>query len=277
MLSDGDVLLPMYEKYGPKFLHYLDGEFAVTILDLEKGEILIMTDTFGTKPLFYALFKVDEEDEFGVASYKSALLRAGAPAEGIKMVDPNTMMRFQIRGGGDRGGGSKREVKLVEQSPGFEFDLRQFKTSTDDVIKAFEEAVEKRVKTSLHPPFLGLSAGYDAGAIALALSKSKTPHYTFSIVGAEDMKYVEERMDYAKDSSQAYVIQYGLLDFYRVRNYLMSCSEPFEYSDFTRRYVGRMNVVDDDASIGLAYIMTLARKFGTLVYLTGSGGDELLT
>ena len=31
--SDGEVLLPLYRRFGPSFVRYLDGEFAVVILD----------------------------------------------------------------------------------------------------------------------------------------------------------------------------------------------------------------------------------------------------
>ncbi|CAD7976179.1 unnamed protein product, partial [Amoebophrya sp. A120] len=67
-------------------------------------------------------------------------------------------------------------LRLLDHFPLFEFDLRQFKTDTRDAIAAFEKAIHKRVKTSLHPPFLGLSSGYDAGAIHLALTKNSIPH-----------------------------------------------------------------------------------------------------
>ena len=65
--------------------------------------------------------------------------------------------------------------------------------------------------------------------------------------------------------------------FQQIKSYLAACAEPHEFSKFSRATAGRVSVLDDDASMGLAQIMGLARTMGTLVYLTGSGGDEILS
>lgn len=31
--SDGEVLLPLYRRFGPSFVKFLDGEFAVVVVD----------------------------------------------------------------------------------------------------------------------------------------------------------------------------------------------------------------------------------------------------
>ncbi len=33
--SDGEVLLPLYRRFGPSFVKFLDGEFAVVVVDFE--------------------------------------------------------------------------------------------------------------------------------------------------------------------------------------------------------------------------------------------------
>ena len=35
--SDGDCLIPLYQKYGDKFIQKLDGEFAIALVDFKKN------------------------------------------------------------------------------------------------------------------------------------------------------------------------------------------------------------------------------------------------
>lgn len=51
--NDADVIIPMYEKYGKDFVKYLDGMFSIVIMD--KDKLLLFSDKFGIKPLYYSL------------------------------------------------------------------------------------------------------------------------------------------------------------------------------------------------------------------------------
>ena len=51
--NDADVIIPMYEKYGKDFVKYLDGMFSIAIMD--KDKLLLFSDKFGIKPLYYSL------------------------------------------------------------------------------------------------------------------------------------------------------------------------------------------------------------------------------
>ncbi|CAD7975665.1 unnamed protein product, partial [Amoebophrya sp. A25] len=59
----------------------------------------------------------------------------------------------------------------IEVSPVFEFDLRQFKKTTQDWRNAFQAAVARRLKYARHRTLLGLSSGYDSGLLHLAYVK----------------------------------------------------------------------------------------------------------
>jgi len=52
--SEVDYILDCYERYGNQFASYLDGEFAIVILDITTKKILIASDTFKTKPIWYS-------------------------------------------------------------------------------------------------------------------------------------------------------------------------------------------------------------------------------
>jgi len=155
--SDGEVIIPLYRKYGPGFVRHLDGEFAIALYDFEKDIILFSTDTFGTKPLWV------NGDQ--CASYQSGV--------GGEKVPSNTLI---VNG----------ERETVHN---FDFNT-QHKKTYDDWIKAFETAVAKRAKDGA---FLGLSSGYDSGGIACAVQKLGADCEAYSIMGQEDKDVLEKR------------------------------------------------------------------------------------
>ena len=150
--SDGECLIPLYKKHGNKFVKKLDGEFAIVLVDYKDKKFIISTDPFATKPLWFSI-----GDQLGVASYESALksLKLLTP---IKL-DANTTRIYNLE---------KRE--LLKSYATFEFDLNQHKTDFSDWIIAFQDSIRKRTGSLREKLFIGLSSGYDSGAISCELN-----------------------------------------------------------------------------------------------------------
>jgi asparagine synthase (glutamine-hydrolysing) len=73
--SDTEVLLYLYQCYGPAMLHRLNGMFAFAIFDKQENEIFLVRDRMGVKPLNYCI----HDNSLYFASEQKALFVAGVP------------------------------------------------------------------------------------------------------------------------------------------------------------------------------------------------------
>ncbi|CAE8601256.1 unnamed protein product, partial [Polarella glacialis] len=165
-----------------------------------------------------------------------------------------------------------RPVKLLRKFAVHEFDLRQFKTDSRDFLRAFQQAVEKRVRSN-HPSFIGLSSGYDSGAIQVALKRMGQSHASYTIFSTEDMDIIQRRIEWTGSLVEANIIILSEPDRAREERFLREHSEHFTFSGLGRQGA----LVDDPASHGLSHIFREVRQRGILVYLSGTGADEVIS
>eukprot|EP00013_Stygamoeba_regulata_P003608 CAMPEP_0177640158 /NCGR_PEP_ID=MMETSP0447-20121125/6397_1 /TAXON_ID=0 /ORGANISM="Stygamoeba regulata, Strain BSH-02190019" /LENGTH=457 /DNA_ID=CAMNT_0019142217 /DNA_START=144 /DNA_END=1514 /DNA_ORIENTATION=- len=258
--SDGYCLFPAYKKYGENFPSYLDGEFAIVLFDFKKGIAIVSSDIFGIKPLWYSV----ENGEFGVATFESPLKLAGfaKPVE----VEPNTVHVFDIF----------NKYALLRSHKVHTFNTDQYKMDLTDWNAAFENAVWKRAGPVKFGLFIGLSSGYDSGAIAAALTKMKIRHRSFSVVGRESRQVIEDRTRFAGNLTQLTLIDLSLQEFDEAKKVLAKTGEDYLYGPEYEGGppVGMMFSVDR-ATVGLAHVCTLANKENLRIYVSGSGADEI--
>ncbi len=233
--SDGENLIPLYKKYGVDFPKFLDGEWAIALYDFDKQIAMFATDLFATKPIW--------RNSLECASYQSGVGGHKIPANTIEVVN--------------FGAWNVSSKKI------YVWDLNQYKTSFNDWILAFEKAVAKRATQGC---FIGLSSGYDSGAIACELLKQKIDFKAYAIAGLEDEKVLKERM--ALISNHVYLDH--SIDYSEEQNWVRNNIEDFKYK------VAGKNLKNDSASFGLSKICRMAHDEGRKVYLSGQGADEII-
>lgn len=75
--TDTEVVLKLYEKLGIDFIHHLNGDFAISILDKRTNKLFLIKDRVGVKPLYYYF----NDDKLVFGSEIKAIIKAGIKAE----------------------------------------------------------------------------------------------------------------------------------------------------------------------------------------------------
>ena len=311
--SDGECIIKCYKKYSHNFARYLDGEFAIVLVDFNTNELFYSTDVFSTKPLWCA---IDNNKDIGISSYESCLKEL--QFKNIKQVNPNSTYRVQLNSLGQK----NFINNYIEKRTVYDFDLRQFKTNYHDWNIAFENAIIKRTRDVKHGVYLGLSAGYDSGLIACVLSKLKIDYKAYTILGSENPDIIKARNNWKKEErvSSGEIIDMSRKEFLEENNILKEKCEEYilkiengerqtyiknliEISNLKKNNANNANndiinnysnkaksileiykfrmkgqkVTDDNGSIGLSKICRLGVKNNYKIYLSGSGADEIIS
>jgi len=221
-------------------------------VDFQQRRIVMATDTFACKPLWYAM----QAGTWCVASYQSQVQGLGLTH--ARKLAANSTMVFDLD-----------TLAQTQQVTNHEFDLRQHRTSFDAWAEAFERSISKRTQNTQHGMFVGMSSGYDSGAIACELDRQAVEFKAYSIVNNENIAVLSERLGRLKQT-EAY--EMTATDVEQSQQDLKSC-EDFIYDDGFRRY----DIKQDQASLGLASICRRARKEQRRVYFSGQGADEIIS
>jgi asparagine synthetase B (glutamine-hydrolysing) len=239
--SDGENILPLYGMLGAQQLAtHLDGEFAIAIYDFERDAAHFITDRFATKPLW--------RNGIECASYESGV--------GGHKVPANTVETVRLSTG-----------EVLERRKYHEWNWTQHVDSYEECIRAFVAAVTKRYRPGC---FIGMSSGYDSGAIACALRDRDFKAYT--VVASENRDIIMQRKAILPD-----VEVIDSFDSHSQRKHLRENAEDFNYRI---RYDSGLSVTsykDDWASLAQSHICSLAHDEGRKVYLSGTGADEILS
>ena len=258
LASDGYLLIPTYQQYGAKFSRQFDGEFAIALVDFETNKLIFSTDIFRTKPLWYAI----NGNEFGISTYRTPLEQLGfadvraVPANSIWQLDLNTL-------------------ELNKVGSVYDFDLVQHKTTFDDWTRAFENSIRKRTEKIRERIFIGLSSGYDSGAIACELDRQGVDYSAFTVDSNEPRHIVDQRRrqhhTYIPRDPSIYSAAHSYIE-HSVENFMYTInSSSSNYNEYGTR------LQNDSGSNGLSMVCAVARGSNHKIYLSGMGADEIFS
>lgn len=256
--SDGYFILDCYKEYGDNFIKYLDGEFALVLLDKTKKKIYFSGDIFQTKPIYASI----ESEEIGISSYKSALKALGFT--NIKRLIPNNSYSYDLK------------TKKIEYSKIYDFNLLQNIDAFDLWENAFINSLKKRTKNTRGSIIVPMSSGHDSGVIVCGLSQLKYTNFcVYSITGDEDESVIFNRMNQVqclKKYSTKYISKNEMGAIIKNINETV---EPFYYGvDHSASTPG----LDDPGARGLYKILSDVKSdLNIKVQLSGQGGDEVMS
>ncbi len=269
--TDTEVLVHLYEEYGPDLVQHLRGMFAFALWDARRERLLLARDRLGQKPLYYAVHR-------GVLYFASELpaLRAGLPftpevdLEAIDLYlalqyipDPRTPYRevhklppahYALWQGGTL---TLRRYWQLTFEPKWQAPDQELLA---ELRARVEEAVRLRLVSDV-PLGAHLSGGLDSSVVvAVMAGLSSRPVRTFS-VGFEEAAFSE--VAYARAVARRFgtehhefVLTYGDIPA-TLETVLRHVGEPFA----------------DPSAIPLLHLARLTREHVT-VALNGDGGDE---
>ncbi len=273
--TDTEVLVNLYEEYGPDFVEQLRGMFAFGIYDKPKGRLILGRDRLGIKPLYYWENPASNTLVFG-SEIKAILEYPGVGRE----IDPEALDLFltleyipapfsifksirKLPAGhilvyekGILRLHKYWDVVPPEHMPK-EFCFNELKERFHDILS---ESVKIRMISDV-PLGAFLSGGVDSSSIVATMSRfSSQPVKTFSI-GFEEKSYSE--LEYSSIVSKEFKTDH----YTKILN-------P-DINELVHRLSDIMDEPLGDFSNFPTFLVSEAAREKVTVVLSGDGGDEI--
>lgn len=272
--SDTEVALRMYERHGISMLGMLQGMFGMAIIDRRTGEIFLVRDRLGIKPLYYSH---QPGGPVGFASEAKPLLRLpfvpkGISREGVAeflcyeyVQAPNTAFQGiqKVRPGHylKITAGSVEEVQYWDCSRIGEKRGISSTECKESAIRLLDESMSLHLRSDV-PLGVFLSGGIDSGLLA-AFAARRLPSVDTFTLRFGDGGYDES----------------GLAGLVAARYHTNHHCYTVRADDFQRLLPEMAWFFDEplgDSGILPNYVLNrLAAAEGMKVILSGAGGDEL--
>ena len=271
--SDSEVILHLYEEYGPNCVRRLSGMFAFALFDTRKNRLLLARDRTGKKPLFYRRLK----HGIAFASEVHALL-TGFPEEAPEVdygaIDEFLTLQYVPSPRSAYRGiaklpaahyavvtpGSGVGVERYWSKPGTGALTGSARDLTDELSALLENAVKRRLVSDV-PLGAFLSGGIDSSTIvALMATQSTARVKTFSIgfphTDDSELLYARQVAQRYNTDHHEMIVDPTMTDV--LGSIVRHHGEPFA----------------DSSAIAMYYLARMAKEHVT-VALSGDAADEV--
>jgi asparagine synthase (glutamine-hydrolysing) len=270
--ADGEVIVHLYEEYGPDFVKLLSGMFAIALWDSKLEKLILFRDHIGKKPLLYA---TDSSGRLCFGSEMKVLTKLmGFKSSDISeeslflmlsfgyVPSPQTIFKncFKIEPGSyiEFTHGKQNEVKYWE--PIFEANTENLETNLLELDFLLNQSVAKRVSSERSMGAF-LSGGIDSSLIVHYLNQNtEEPVETFS-VGFDDPKFDES------------VHSLAVAELLETNHHVLQLSENSVKNEFLSLYDKFDEPFADSSALATAMLSEFASE-KIVVALSGDGGDE---
>ncbi len=272
--SDTEVILKLYENYGPESFKDLDGMFGFSIYDKNKGKLYIARDYFGEKPLYY--YKTEDQLVWG-SELKSVIDAIGKkpsinkeglnlffrltyiPApytiyDGIKKLEANHYIEYDIPN-------NSFDIKVInafETSGKIDVPYAEATKVVKDMVY---DSVQSRSVADV-PLGTFLSGGVDSSVVSLCLSQGVDSKINTFSIGFKESGY---------DESEKSRLVAKLID----SNHHEFIIDENDLKDNIAEIVLNFDEPFADSSALPTYLVSKKTSEHVKVALTGDGGDEV--
>lgn len=267
--TDGEVILHLYQEYGPALLSWLRGMFAFAIYDRVKKTLFAARDPFGIKPFYYAR----RGRSLYFASELKALLAAGLSGE----TDPGALYHYLTLQYIPDPLTPFREIRRLPPAHYLFFDGRELKirrywqaefspnqAGIEEHCQRLRQVLTDSIKhhaISHVPVGAFLSSGVDSAAAVALLKEFYGEVLTFSVGFAGD-GYEEHRL------AAATAAKLGV----RNRCHVITREEYFRVLP---EVIWHLDEPLADPSVVPLYILSHLAREEVKVVLSGEGADEI--
>lgn len=276
--TDSEVLVHLWEQHGRDMLRRLNGMFAFCIWDERTGEAFLARDHAGIKPLYLAHLP---DGALAFASEAKVLLSLRAIDKSLDAVALHQYFTFLWvpgertlwRGIRKLPAGAWVSWRAGQLDHGSWWDWNQ--SEKDDlppdewiarVRSTLVETVERQLMSDV-PLGALLSGGLDSTAVVAAMRQARPTDsihaYTAAVLGNGSDGFTDD-LPYARDAAQ------------RLRARLVEERLSPASASLLPRLIWHSDEPLADPAIAASYLLCKrAREDGTVVLLSGQGGDEL--
>lgn len=275
--ADTEVLVHLYEEYGPDFVQQLNGMFAIAIYDQNARKLYLIRDRMGVKPLFYAFYQgqcLFASEIKAILAYLSFTPEMNYEAiyhyftfkniptpltafNNIESLLPGEMLIVPLDKPEDRH--EKRKwwtIHFAEQPDWGEAYIK------DTILGLLEDAT--RIRLYCDVPFGAyLSGGLDSSSVVALMSRFvDRPLKTFSLGYQDELAHKEADLFYARRIAKQFKTEHY--------EYIM----PFKELEESIDDVARAFDQPFSGTISTYFLTRLIRRH-VKVALSGDGADEL--
>lgn len=269
--TDTEVIVHLYEEYGPACVEKLRGMFGFAIWNQNDRSLFLARDRVGIKPIYYCL--TDDFLVFG-SEIKALLADPDVPAEVNEPMIDNFLTYYYVTGEETMLKGVRKllpgHCMLVKDGKSriwqywdlkFQPCLISAKEAELQLIGILEESIALHMIADV-PVGVLLSGGVDSTAmlgLATAVSDKPLSSYTLGF----DSRGIADERPYARLAASCYGSQH----------HEMTISAR-EFADFLPSFAWHMEEpCCEPQAVALYYVSRMAREFVKVV-ISGEGGDE---